>query len=159
MKTLEELGLDRDFVIQTMRETFEYGEEKHPQIGIFWYDPKKDELFGVNKCDAEDCDWVTNSNGEKIKSYKLLHKNVWKKESYKGKDKRFFGNYTMTPRGRVSQYKDKGFVVMIGSWIKDYPFVKDDIIYDFELPEDVEFIIDHHWDIGNGWNEEDMFSK
>lgn len=152
-KKLEE-DFDRESVIKSMRDCFEYSEAQHSQIGIFWYDVNKDELFGVNKEDAEHCNFVPSSDGDDIRSYGRLHKDIWKKEQYRGKDKRFVGDYTKIPRGRVSQYKNKGFVVFVGDWIDDYPSVKADIIYEFELPSDVEFRKDHHWNLGNGWSDE-----
>lgn len=84
-----------------------------------------------------------------------MHKQIWKKESFRGRDKRFVGDYTLIPRGRVSFVKNKGFIVFIGEWINKYPSVKDDIIYEFELPKDnVQFVIDEHWNIGYGWSDE-----
>ena len=63
----------------------------------------------------------------------------------------------MIPRGRVSFIKDKGFIVFIGKWIDEYPNVKSDIIYEFELPKNnTRFVYDEHWDIGHGWSDEIM---
>ena len=123
------------------------------QIGIFWYDSNKDDLFGVNKIDAEDVPFIHCFDGE-IKQYKNLHKDIWMKEFRKGKDDRFVGDYTQIPRGRVCEYKDKGFVVFVGDWIDTYPQVKEEIIYEFELPEYTTFVKDEHWNIGHGWSDE-----
>lgn len=150
---LEDSSLNRESVMKAMKDNMNYSSEEHSQVGIFWYDIQSDSLFGVNKVDSEDVDFVHTSDGD-IKYYKKLHKDIWKKESYRGKDKRFIGNYTMIPRGRVSFYKDKGYVVFVGDWIDNYPSVKDDILYEFELPKDTNFIKDKHWNIGHGWSEE-----
>lgn len=154
-KRLEDLNFSHEAIIQTMRDDFDYSEQEHSQIGIFWYDVNTDQLFGVNKMDENAKDFVKNGNNEYIKSYPKLHKQIWKKESYRGKDKRFIGDYTMIPRGRVSFIKDKGFIVFIGKWIDEYPNVKSDIIYEFELPKNnTRFVYDEHLDIGHDWSDE-----
>lgn len=56
------------------------------------------------------------------------------------------------PRGRVFEFKDKGFVVFTSDWINDYPEAKQDIIFEFQLPGDTKFERDYHWDIGHGWS-------
>lgn len=137
VKNLEE-EFNRESVINSMRDCFEYSEAQHSQIGIFWYDVKKDELFGVNKVDSEHFEFKPSIDGL-VKMYDKLHKDIWMKEFRHGKDDRFVGDYTLVPRGRVAEYKDKGFVVFVGDWIDDYPSAKKEIIYEFELPSDVEF--------------------
>ena len=154
VRKLKDFGLSRDSVINVMAQSMEYSAQTHSQIGIFWYDKEKDELFGVNKEDAEHCNFVQSSDGDEIRSYGKLHKNIWQKEQYRAKDKRFLGDYTMIPRGRVSQYKEKGFVVFVGDWIDEFPQAKSDIIYEFELADDVQFVKDEHWNIGHGWSDE-----
>ena len=52
------------------------------------------------------------------------------------KDKRFKGDYTQVPRGRVFQFEDGTFVVFTGDWINNYPDVKSLILEEFDLPED-----------------------
>ena len=144
---------DRDSVIKSMADSFEYSSEDHPQIGIFWWDRNKNELFGVNKEDAEHCSFVQSSDGDKIRSYGKLHKDIWTKGQKRSKSE-FQGDYTLVPRGRVSQYLNKGFVVFVGDWIDNYPQAKNEIIQEFELPKDVIFIKDEHWNIGHGWSDE-----
>ena len=60
------------------------------------------------------------------------------------KDKRFQGDHTLVPRGRVFEFKDKGFIVFTGDWIDDYPQVKHYILDEFNLPEDTKFEKDIH---------------
>ena len=43
---------------------------------------------------------------------------------------------------------------MVGNWIDKYPQCKDEIIYEFQLPEDTEFVKDVHWNIGRGFSDE-----
>ena len=152
--TLKEAGFDRASVMKAMMDNEEYSESEHPQIGIFWYDVDNDMLFGVNKEDAENMEFGMSSKGDRIKYYRKLHKSIWEKKRHQGRDKRFTGDYTLIPRGRVSQYEKDGFVVFVGDWIDEYPFVKDEIIEEFELPENTKFIKDTHWNIGHGWSEE-----
>ena len=49
---------------------------------------------------------------------------------------------------------EHGFKVFTGSWIKKFPECKTLIIDEFQLPNNVEFIQDEHWDIGHGWSDE-----
>lgn len=128
------------------------------EVGIFWYDVKSQELFGVKSADVEDVPFYKSTlfSGKEVKTCKPLHYKVWEKEYYRGKDKRFTGDYTLVPRGRVFYVKDKGFVVVVGSWITDYPEAKDEILFEFNLPEDTEFRQDVHWNIGHGWSDKFM---
>ncbi len=149
VKTMEESGLNRNTIIQAMRDCFEYSAATHPQIGIFWYDADNDDLVAKDKVDAENYEFEICSDGDRIRYFRRHHKERWEREKKLRDDKRFLGNYRLVPRGRVSQYEKKGFVVFVGDWIDNYPSVKDDIIYDFELPSDVKFIKDSHYNVGN----------
>jgi hypothetical protein len=45
---------------------------------------------------------------------------------------------------------------MTGSWIASYPQVKDEILFEFNLPPArTKFQQDSHWDIGKGWDNDD----
>ena len=57
----------------------------------------------------------------------------------------------------------KELFVAVGSWIEgkihnevvlDPEFVRELIIDEFNLPDDVEFKVDEHWNIGHGWSED-----
>jgi hypothetical protein len=125
-----------------------------PYVGIFWYDTRKQELFGVKSTLASDVDFQnTTLFDHSAKTCRPLHYQVWKREHYRGKDRRFQGDYTQIPRGRVFEVKEEGFVVCVGSWINDYPEAKEEILYEFELPEDTKFKIDSHWELGHGWSD------
>lgn len=129
--------------------------QNDPEVAMFWYDPEEDELFGIKSTLATDLNWYhSNQWNEDIKTDKHLHKNVWQKEFFRGKDKRFQGDHTLVPRGRVFEFKDKGFIVFTGDWIDNYPQVKQYILDEFNLPEDTKFEKDIHWDIGHGWSDE-----
>lgn len=124
------------------------------EVGIFWYDPKRQELFGVKSASVDDVAWYHSSLFNKdVKTCKPLHYKVWEKEHYRGKDVRFNGDYTLVPRGRIFYIKDEGFVVVVGEWINNYPEAKDEILYEFNLPDDTEFRIDSHWNLGHGWSD------
>ena len=85
---LDKFNLNRENLIKSMADNMEYSSVEHPQIGIFWYDSDKQELFGVNKTDAEDVNFVHGYDGD-IKQYKYLHKDIWAKEFRRNKDDRF----------------------------------------------------------------------
>ena len=131
--------------------------QEDPKVGIFWYDSNNHELFGVRSANVEDVrPYTSNLFGAEVKTCTPLHYKVWDKEYYRKKDKRFSGDYTLVPRGRVFYVDGSGFVVIVGSWINDYPEAKAEIIEEFDLPEDIEFQIDSHWDIGHGWSDKFM---
>lgn len=129
-----------------------------PEVGIFWYDPEDESLFGVKSADVNDVDFYKSNlfNGQEVKTCRPLHYKVWEKEFYRGKDKRFQGDYTLVPRGRIFYVKDEGFVVIVGDWIDDYPEAKDEILYEFNLPKDTKFKKDIHWCLGHGWSDKFM---
>lgn len=125
------------------------------EVGIFWYDPEKDELFGVKSADVDDVKFYNSSlfNNVEVKTCRPLHYKVWEREYYRGKDKRFQGDYTLVPRGRVFYVKAQGFVVVVGDWIDTYPGAKEIILSEFNLPTDTVFKKDSHWNIGHGWSD------
>ena len=135
-----------------------YSNDKYqndPEVAMFWYDPEEDELFGIKSTLATDLNWYHSNQWDMdIRTDKHLHKNIWQKEYFRSKDKRFQGDHTLMPRGRVFEFKDQGFKVFTGDWIDEYPEVKQMIIDEFNLPEDTEFVKDVHWDIGYGFSDE-----
>lgn len=153
-KELRELrDEETNLAIDVMKNNEQYQGE--PLVGIFWYDVEQDELFGIKSTPAREVDWYKSKQWDKyVKTESRLHKQVWQKEFFKGKDKRFFGDHTKIPRGRIFEFKNEGFKVFTGSWIEDYPQVKDMILFEFDLPESTQFIQDVHWEIGHGWSDE-----
>lgn len=126
-----------------------------PYVGSFWYDPNKDELFGIYSVLADREEFYKSKLfDQKVRTGTKLHKDVWRKEQFKKKDRRFNGDHTLVPRGRVFQLEDGSFKVMVGDWFDEYPQVKDEILFEFQLPEDTEFVKDEHWNIGRGFSDE-----
>lgn len=140
--------------IEAMIDSF--NEQDEPYVGPFWYDPDKKEVYGVVIALAKDRPFYYSPSWKKnVKTGSALHKSIWEKEYFRHKDKRFSGDYTIRPRGRVFEFENEGFKVMVGSWINDYPEAKEEILYVFQLPKNrTEFVIDEHWDIGHGWSQE-----
>lgn len=123
-------------------------------VGIFWYDVNNNELFGVKSAALEDVNFHKSTLfDEEVKTCRPLHYSVWDKEYHRKKDPRFSGDYTLVPRGRVFYVKNKGFIVVVGDWIDKYPEAKNEIIYEFNLPDNTEFKKDEHWNIGHGWSD------
>lgn len=145
-----------NFMRQIMKENNNYVGE--PCVGIFWYDTNENELFGVRSNLAEDTKYYySDMLNQYVRTTKFLHYAIWQKESNRGKDERFQTlDYTKYPRGRIFEVKDKGFEVYVGNWIKDYPQCKQLIIDEFDLPQNTEFIIDAHWDLGHGWSDKEF---
>ncbi len=140
--------------IDVMRNNDMYQDDS--EVGMFWYDPEEDELFGIRSSLANSVGWYhSNQWNHDVRTDTHLHKNIWQKEFHRGKDKRFRGDHTLVPRGRVFEFKDEGFKIFVGDWIDDYPQAEQLIIDEFNLPKDnVEIIKDIHWDIGHGWSDE-----
>ena len=63
------------------------------------------------------------------------------------------GDYTQVPRGRVFQYPSGDMVVVVGSWIDEYPALCQLIRIEFDLPDDAVFMVGEHWELGHGWSE------
>lgn len=138
---------------QIMAENAQY--EDDPYVGIFWYDFRKNELFGVREALAEDTEFKqTSLFKNRARTCRPLHEKVWRHGYYSKEDPRFIGDYTKIPRGRIFEVEGEGFIVCVGSWILDYPEAKQKIIDRFSLPEDrTKFKIDIHWDLGHGWSD------
>jgi len=146
-----------DEMMNVMREFFD---DEKPQVGIFWYDYRKNSLFGVMKDDAD-----KYIREDQVGTYPKLHQTYWKKQHSRavalGDTKSVFygeSNYTMIPRGRVFVRPDGTLYVTIGEWIKDKNIVDETrfrylLVDEFNLPEDFEFVQDEHWNIGQGWGE------
>ncbi|GMO29134.1 MAG: hypothetical protein Pg6A_17160 [Termitinemataceae bacterium] len=151
--TMREMsGHERAAVIKTMSDNFDFQDE--PKVGIFWYDEKTDELFGVSKIEASELQF--NDNG--LKTIKTLHKTWWAKQQMRAKAKHqytsvFMKDYTQIPRGRIFETQDGLFQLMCGSWINNH--IIDLIKDEFDLQSvPFEKLVDEHWEIGHGWSEE-----
>lgn len=130
---------------------------KDPKVGIFWYNPSRNELFGVEKISINDPNVSSCPNG---KTCSILHKKKWQLEYRKLKYKEkldntfpFIGAYENKPRGRIF-YKDGIYNITVGSWInEDENYRAIDLIEEeFDLTnEETRIVEDSHWDIGSGW--------
>lgn len=136
-----------------------------PKVGIFWYNVLLGTLFGVEKEDAENVPFV---NGKA--TIHKLHKTYWQKQHHRAEAKGDTSsiyyqehNYTMIPRGRI--FLDEAterYYVCVGHWLTegvngttvDIEHFREVLEDEFNLPEDFEFVIDYHWDLGHGWSEE-----
>ena len=119
MQVLAMSASERTGVIESMSANLETQEE--PMVGIFWYDEKNDDLFGVTASYAHELPF--NAHGKKTVG--TLHKTWWKKQQERAKAKKqltsiFMKDYTQTPRGRIFQREDGTFDLMCGSWINDH---------------------------------------
>ena len=141
---------------RSIEEMSKFFESDKPQLGIFWFNPVKFFLFGVDKRDADLC------VAEGHLTLPKLHKTFWQKQHHRARaknetDSLYFDehNYTMIPRGRI--FLENGqFIVRVGEWINDIDIPRfHDLIQDeFNLPDSFSFQIDHHWNLGHGWSEE-----
>jgi len=132
------------------------GHGDDPKVGIFWYNPSWNELFGVVSHPVRDYTRANASEGRITCSE--MHEDVWRKQynkqKYHGDGKGpFIGPYENKPRGRLfySMDEDK-FIVTTGHWLEEYPQAKALILEEFDLPpEKTVFQYAIHWDIGHSW--------
>lgn len=139
--------------------------ENSGRVGIFWYSPARNELFGVVKANPYDLDDKNLSSARlpnsDVVAYtcRVLHEQVWKKEYNwhkfhdDGSINLFVGDYKDKPRGRIFyEPQQKLFKVCVGDWIKQNREAIDIIVDEFGLLDsDFDFVISNHWDIGMGW--------
>lgn len=134
------------------------GKDQEPKVGIFWYSPQLNDLFGVRSHRVSD--YVKpNANTEfGTVSCSEMHEDVWKKEYHRQKYKNggvgpFTGAYEMVPRGRIFYNPNtKVFTIAVGSWIEQYPQAVPLIVDEFNLNDTTyEVKTAHHWDIGQKW--------
>lgn len=148
-------------MVNGFRELMEYNNQfvDDPNVGIFWYDPEEDELFGVYPTLASDMNFFySNIFNAEVRTCRLMHYALWQRECNRGKDKRFqeaipFFKY---PRGRIFEVKNRGFVACVGSWMNQFPQAKQMIIDEFQLPNNTEFLINVHLGLGHNWSDKEM---
>lgn len=133
-------------------------EQENPKVGIFWYSPRLQDVFGVVSVDAKQQAQIEK---RALVTCKELHKYVWKKQynyyKYHGGSDLFVGDYKDTPRGRIFYVpKEDRYDIMVGSWIKEHPEAEAKIKEAFDLTDpklNVEVKIGIHWEIGMGYGE------
>ena len=115
-------------------------DEQMPCVGIFWYDPQYNTLFGVRKKELTP-QMVEESRvkGVDVIDYpisSLLHQpsDIKQREC-----------------GRVAWTIDK-FIVLVGKWAEPIQEQLTELLeQEFSLPY-FEFVYDEHWDLGHGWS-------
>lgn len=117
-----------------------------PCVGLFWYDPDEDDLFGVESSIATGLsfkpDVFFRSN---VKTNGMTLKLAWEKRLRREKDPRFKGSYDSFPRGYVVEIENEGYKVFVGSWIDEHPSARKLIVDEFQLPEGkTEFVKNDH---------------
>jgi len=134
------------------------GKDDEPKVGIFWYDPRKNDLFGVRSHRVSDYVKANSRSEFGSISCSEMHEDVWKKEFHRQKYKNggigpFTGAYEMVPRGRIFYNpEDDEFTIAVGSWIEQYPQAVVLIEEEFNLKDTKhEVKTAHHWDIGQRW--------
>ncbi len=135
------------------------GKDQEPKVGIFWYSPHQNDLFGVRSHRVSDY-LKPNARSEfGTISCSEMHEDVWKKEYHRQKYKNdgigpYTGAYEMVPRGRIFYNPDTElFTIAVGSWIEQYPQAVQLIVDEFNLKGiNYEVKTAHHWDIGQKWN-------
>lgn len=132
------------------------GKANQPQVGIFWYNRARNELFGVVSHRLSDYSKANASDGRITCSE--MHEDVWKKEFRKQKyhgdgTGPYIGAYQDKPRGRVFyNMASETFEVAVGKWLEDFPQAYDLVIEEFNLPRDrTKVMYAVHWDIGMSW--------
>ena len=135
------------------------GKDMEPKVGIFWYSPQRNELFGVRSRLVSD---LTSPNSRRefgSITCSEMHEDVWKKEFHNQKYKNggvgpFIGAYEMVPRGRIFYNPDtEVFTIAVGSWIEQYPQAIPLVVDEFNLGK-TEYVVKtaQHWDIGQKWD-------
>ena len=134
------------------------GKDDEPKVGIFWYDPRTNDLFGVRSHRVSDYTKANSRTEFGSISCSEMHEDVWRKEynrqKHHGDGKGpFIGAYENKPRGRVFYLMEEDrFVVMVGKWLEEHPEARQLILEEFDLPADkTTFQYAVHWDIGQKW--------
>ncbi len=135
------------------------GKDQEPKVGIFWYSPQRNDLFGIISHRVSDYVKPNSRSEFGTVSCSEMHEDVGKKEYRRQKYKNggvgpFTGAYEMVPRGRIFFNPDTNvFTIAVGSWIEQYPRAVPLIVEEFNL-KDTKYEVKtaHHWDIGQKWN-------
>jgi len=134
------------------------GKDNEPKVGIFWYNPQTNELFGVRSHRTSDYTKPNARSEFGTISCSEMHEDVWKKEYHRQKHKNngvgpYHGAYEMVPRGRIFYNpKNEEYTIAVGSWIEQYPQAILLIEEEFNLKETHHVVKKaYHWDIGQKW--------
>lgn len=134
------------------------GRDGEPKVGIFWYDPRQKELFGVRSHLASDYAKANSRSEFGGVSCSEMHEDVWKHEFHRQKYKNggvgpYVGAYEDTPRGRIFYSPDQDtYTIAVGSWIHQHPEAIAMIEKEFNLAgTNHQVKTAYHWDIGQRW--------
>ena len=125
------------------------GKGDEPMVGIFWYSPGRNELFGVRSHRISDYKHA-NSRSEFGSISKEYHRQRYKNDGIGP----YLGAYEMTPRGRIFYNPETDvYTIAVGAWIEQYPQAVPVIVDEFNL-SGTTYVVKtaHHWDIGQKWN-------
>lgn len=122
--------------------------EKKPEVGSFYYDLENKKLMLVDSMPTE----LARENDNGIKTTDKLHIDIWEENGMSG-------NYMDYPRGRVFyNTKTDEYEIMVGQWANQANNVKDLVVKRFHLEgQKVNIKQDNHWDIGNGFDGDNVF--
>lgn len=152
----------KNFTDTAVRLMSGFADDGKSKVGIFWYDPADNALFGVGKGSVD----LYKDQG-RVVTYPKLHWTYWQKQHHRAVSKLEKGsifykehNYTLIPRGRVFyDTVDDVFYVNVGDWIGSVNIgaLRDALADEFNLPDGFMFRMDPRWNIGRGWPEEKLF--
>lgn len=137
-------------------------EEAKPKVGIFWYDNRKNELFGVLKDFAHN-----HRNNKQFSTLDETHRHYWDEQHNAAvatgdKSSPFFNyqNYKQIPRCRACGHAGEQYTVAVGDWFSGYSLddelqLRDLISDEFNLPYDFDFVIDETLNLNREWNEQE----
>ena len=122
----------------------------HPNLGFFCYDIDTDDIFCIQSKLARECKFKYSDEFKgNVRTFNLSFYGYWqyqceKNNCKKRKDKRLAQNFKDVPKGIIYEKENEGFLVCVGSWINEFPHVKDWVIMEFNLPKDkTEFIVNN----------------
>ncbi len=136
------------------------GKDSQPKVGIFWFSPQTNELFGVRSHLASDYAKPNSRSEFGEISCSEMHEDVWKKDFHRQSTKcknggvgPYVGAYEDTPRGRIFYNPDSDtYTIAVGSWIHQHPEAIALIEEEFNLADTKnEVKTAYHWDIGQRW--------
>lgn len=129
-------------------------------VGIFWVDTESQELRDVEasqlQLTGKEHGPLTHNRTHRTKWQKLSNHAKKRKQSGKDYDAYYLQDYSQIPRGRVWFDADSGnYFVTVGDWYKEIEsWLRPLIVDEFDIPEDFEFKVQEHWQLGHGWSED-----
>lgn len=131
-------------------------------VGIFWVDLESQELRDVEASQLQligkETGQLTHNRTHKTKWQKAHRRAVEKKKQGLPYDEYYLQDYTQIPRGRVwYDTQTQSYYVTVGDWYKEIEsWLRPLLIEEFDIPEDFEFKVQEHWQLGHGWSEDKL---